>query len=175
MAHFLKGIVVVFVSLLWLNGRDWSPISAGAVSGLGLASFVWCLIVSIGLVLVYVGRRVPALRPGTWGGVFILTGTILGSVVSICVVSYQRICCMFAYNISSGYPFVAITRTLTVDSYMPWSQVYAHMQNYPGQIYWDVSWISLILNSLFYAYASVILIIALRFVLHSSSLWPKKA
>lgn len=158
------GMMALFLSFLLLTRGDLAAITAGMVAEPEVHALLWFLIVSVGLLLLVIGQRFSSVRVRPWGIPLILFGAISGSVLNLLRVSYQNACCMFAYTLSSGYPFTAIARSVVLPDYEPWSEVYTYIQNYPGQVQWEISWTSLILNVMFYANASLLLVVVLQFV-----------
>lgn len=157
------GMVALFLFFLVLTGGDLTAITVGTFTEPEINVLLWCLIVPGGLLLVVAGQRFSSLCPGLWGILLILIGTIAGSVLSLVTVSYQNVCCKFAYTIINGYPIAGVARSVVRDIYVPWSQIYPYMQRYPGQVQWEISWTSLILNGMFYANASLLLVVVLQF------------
>jgi FKBP-type peptidyl-prolyl cis-trans isomerase len=112
------------------------------------ASLLCFLILAIGFLLVLAGWRFPFLRLTFWQIVLLLLGAALGTGVSVQYIAYHATCCNVAYIVGQGYPFTVLRSSTDPD--------------FPGQIFQQWSGHSLFTDVLFYANATLILLVPLR-------------
>ncbi len=125
-------------------------------------SLLCLLVIAGGALLLLAGWRFSALRLTLWQTAVIVAGIWLGLWVSLPHVTYERACCMFAYQIGQGYPFTAVTFSLLSANSLSWGQVHELLRLHPDALKQDIALPGAIADSVFYGQITLIAVMMLR-------------
>lgn len=122
------------------------------------------LVVGGGLVLFWLGRRFFSLRLHVWQLALMVLGLSLGLWLGLQPVRYHEVCCMFGYTVGQGYPFVALRHGMILNVLVSPGRADALMQQQPNQVWHEIIWYKLLANGLFSAYASLVPVLGLGYI-----------
>ncbi|GHO70675.1 hypothetical protein KSC_095670 [Ktedonobacter sp. SOSP1-52] len=166
---FLVLSAIAFIVATLVVSNDYDPLTVHVDSSALLRIALFCpLVIAVGMVLVLGRRRFSVLRLNYWQIFLIVLGAGLGLYLSYQHILYHRVCCDIVYTEARGYPLGASIFSWEPTHSPPysWNEIDALIGQHSGQVGQVIDWPTIFANGMFYANATLILVVTLRCMLY---------